>query len=103
MDNQDIFEPDYENYKVKGALCSCAEEIQSKNFKIYIISEVKIQNQIYGLFYNWINKLFSEENKVHRTLPEARKVAGSAKYSQSENGLKLCLQGQCVYSVLVSA
>ena len=34
---------------------------------------------------NWINKLFSEENKVSRTQYEARKVAGSAK-----NGMKLC-------------
>ena len=28
--------------------------------------------------HNWINKLFSEENKIPRTLFEARKVAGSA-------------------------
>ena len=30
----------------------------------------------------WINRLVSEENKVSRTLFEARKVAGSAKYKQ---------------------
>ena len=29
------------------------------------------------------NKLFSEENKILRTLFEARKVAGSATYKQS--------------------
>ena len=31
-------------------------------------------------FHNWINKLFSEESEAPRTLFEARKVAGSAKY-----------------------
>ena len=36
------------------------------------------------LFHKWMNKLFSEENKVPRILFEARKVAGSATYKQSE-------------------
>ena len=36
------------------------------------------------LFCYWVNKLFSEENKVPRTLLEARKVAGSATYKVSE-------------------
>ena len=34
--------------------------------------------------HKWINKLFSEENKVPRTLFEARKAAGSTKYKQYE-------------------
>ena len=36
------------------------------------------------LFCYWVNKLFSEENKVPRTLLEAGKVAGSATYKVSE-------------------
>ena len=39
------------------------------------------------IFPNWTNKLFSEENKVSRTLFEARKVAGSATYKQSKTEL----------------
>ena len=35
-------------------------------------------------FHRRINKLFSEENKVSRTLFEAREVAGSATYKQSK-------------------
>ena len=34
------------------------------------------------LFYNWINRLFTEENMVPRTLFEARNVAGSTKNKQ---------------------
>ena len=34
------------------------------------------------LFHNWINKLFSKENKVPSTLFEARKLAGSVNYKQ---------------------
>ena len=38
---------------------------------------------MYSFFsHKWINKLFSEEKRVSRTLFEARKVAGSAKYKQ---------------------
>ena len=36
------------------------------------------------VLHNWINQLFSEENKVPRTLFEAKKVAGSATYEQSK-------------------
>ena len=36
----------------------------------------------------WIKKLFSEENKLPRTLFDARKVAGSATYKQSS--MKSC-------------
>ena len=42
----------------------------------------KLRNILF--FHKRINKLFSEENKVPRTLCEARKVAGSAKYKQSK-------------------
>ena len=36
-----------------------------------------------NFFHNWINELCSEEDKVLKTLLEAQKVAGSAKYKQS--------------------
>ena len=36
---------------------------QSQNFNIYNINEVIIQTQKL-IFHNWINKLFSEEDKV---------------------------------------
>ena len=39
-----------------------------------------MQTEIFSFFHNLINKLFSEEIKVTRTLFEVRKVAGSAKY-----------------------
>ena len=49
--------------------------------------------------YNWINKLFSEKNKVPRTLFEVRKAAGSATYKQ--NSMKLCrpLTSACLLSL----
>ena len=54
---------------IKGALCSFQEEIQTQHFNFYKINEAVIQTQKYYIFFhNWINKLFSEENKVHRTL-----------------------------------
>ena len=43
-----------------------------------------MNSEIYIFFHNRIKKLFSEENQVPRTLFEARKVAGPAKYKQSE-------------------
>ena len=61
---------------LKGALCSFGE-IQTQIFFL------KLRN-IY-FFHNWINKMFSKENKVTRTLSEARKVAGSAKYKQVQH------------------
>ena len=51
---------------------------------MYNINEVIIQHMNYVVFYNWINTLFSEDNKVPKTLCEARKVGGSAKYKQSK-------------------
>ena len=39
---------------------------------------------MYILFPYWIDKLFSEENKIHRSLFEAGNVAGSATYKQSK-------------------
>ena len=52
--------------------------IPIQNFDINNINKVMIITQKYNT-HNWINKLFSEENKVPRTLFEARKVAGSAR------------------------
>ena len=63
---------------VKGALCGFEEEIQPSNFNINNMNEVLIQTQKCVFFHNWMNKLFSEGNKVPGTLLEARKVAGSA-------------------------
>ena len=50
---------------------------------LYVVSKSEtemIQTEKYC--YKWINKLFSEENKVPRDLFEAIQVAGSAKYKQ---------------------
>ena len=63
---------------LKGALFRFGEEIQALNSNIYNIDEVVIYIRNIYLFHNLINKLLSEENKVPRTLFEARKVAGSA-------------------------
>ena len=63
------------------ALCSFEDEIQTRNFTIYYFNEVKYK---FFFFHNWINKLFSEENNVLKTLFEAREVAGSGKYKQSK-------------------
>ena len=60
------------------------EEIKTQNFYIYSINEGIIQTQKFLPFHNWINKLFSAENKVPRTLFKVRKVAGSATYEQSK-------------------
>ena len=38
-------------------------EIKTQNFNIYNINEVIIQTQMY-FFFNWVNRLFSEENKL---------------------------------------
>ena len=47
------------------------------------VNEIMTQTQnIWFFIHNWVNKLFLEENKVPRTLFEARKVAGSATYKQ---------------------
>ena len=48
----------------------------------YKINEAMIQILIFSK--NRTNKLFSDENKIHRTLLEAEKVAGSATYKQSK-------------------
>ena len=56
------------NFYIKGAICCSGEEMQT---------------QTVDLFHKWINKLFSEQNKVLRMLFEATQVAGSATYKQS--------------------
>ena len=65
----------------KGALCRFGEDIQTQDFNIYVIKVVEVMQT--PKLENWINKLFSEENNVPRTLFEARKVAGSATYKQA--------------------
>ena len=54
---------------------------------IYNINEVKIQTQMYLSRLDGINKLLSEGNKVSGTLIEARKLAGSATYTQMKQAL----------------
>ena len=45
---------------------------------------IRSDSEIY-IFFSQVNKkLFSEENKVPRTLFEAKKVAGSTTYKQSQ-------------------
>ena len=46
------------------------------------INEIIVQTLNIYLFHNWVNKLFSQENKVPRKQFKARKVAGSATYKQ---------------------
>ena len=75
-------------YRLKGALRSFWEEIHTN-------SEIKKK-----IIHNWINKLFSEENKVPRTLFEARKLAESATYKQSKTAWNcVVLWVQFLYSV----
>ena len=65
--------------------CSIEEEICTQNCNNCNINEVIMQTQKYVFFFHkWINKLLTEEDKVHRTLFEARKVAGSAIYKQNK-------------------
>ena len=46
-------------------------------------SEFDFKGNTNSCFYHWMNKQFSEENKLSRALSEAIKVAGSAKYELS--------------------
>ena len=74
-----IFKKTVQEYNLKG-LCEVLEkkfQTQTLIFTTWKRRQYKLRN-IY-LFHEWINKLFSEENKVYRTLCEAREVAGSAK------------------------
>ena len=43
---------------------------------------IKIKLRNGNLFFNWMNKLISEDNKVPEHCSELEKVAGSAKYKQ---------------------
>ena len=61
---------------LKGHYVDLEQNLHS--ISTYNINEVIIQT------HNWNDKLFSEENKVLRTLSEAREMAGSAKYKQSK-------------------
>ena len=82
-----------------GAVCS-----------LYNINEVIIQTQKYIYIFfsdNWINKLFSEENKVPRTLFEARNVAGSATYKDQfvfsvMKTKTVCLFSLCMHKKKIS-
>ena len=65
--------------KLKGALCSFEEEIQTPNFNINKMKKVKTQTQKY-LSFPELNK---QDVLSSRTLFEAGKVAGSATYKQS--------------------
>ena len=57
--------------------------ILEKKWKLWILMFYNNTNsKTFIFFHKWINKLFSEEDKVPTTLFEARKVAGSAKYKQ---------------------
>ena len=65
-------------YFFKGELCRFGK--QNSNSKYLQGNEVIIQNWL--LFPLVKKKSCSEENKVPRTLFEAKKVAGSTKYTQ---------------------
>ena len=64
--------------RIKGALCSCFVFLFF--FRRKSVWGNNTDSNIY--FLNWINELFLKEYKIHRTLFDERKVAGSAKYKQ---------------------
>ena len=68
-----------ENHYLKGHYVVLEKKF---NFNIHKINTVIIKTQKYF-------ELFSEENRVPRTLFEARKMAGSATYKQVS--IKLCV------------
>ena len=70
------------------------EEIQTQNFNIHNIKEAIIQTQTFFIFS--MTEKTNCENKVPRTLFDARKVAGSATY---KNRVK---QSEIVLSFKVS-
>ena len=69
----------------KGALRSSGGEFQTQNPNIYNINVPNLE--FFFFLLNWVNKLFSEENKVPRTQFEAWRVAGSATYKQSKTDI----------------
>ena len=54
----------YKLWSLKGHYVVLEEKLQNQNFNIHSITEVTIQTQTYWIFNNWINNLFSEENKA---------------------------------------
>ena len=81
----------------KGPLCSFGEGIQSQTLYTHNNNEVlKQYSEIVFFFHNWMNKLFSEEDKVPRTLFEAGQVMGSA------TGLNKVKQNETVFYFKVS-
>ena len=52
-------------------------------------------------FHNWINKLFLEENKVPRTLFEARKVTGSATCKQSKTVWNCVFLQEIIITIII--
>ena len=59
---------------VIGAWCSFRQGIQTQNLNIYNINKVIFRNVYFS--HNWINKMFSKENKLPRTLFEAKRWQG---------------------------
>ena len=78
-------------YLFKGLLCSFEDKI-----KLRILTYWHIDFS----FHKWMKVLFSEENKVPRTLFEDRRIVGSATYEQSKTIWNcVVLYGQFVYSL----
>lgn len=80
---------------IKGALRTLWGEIQTQNFYIYNITEIKY------IFQNCINKLFSDKNKILGKLFDVREVAGSAKYKQHKKKCCPLKVGVFIQSLLV--
>ena len=74
---------------IKGLDVVFEKKFKLRNIILQYLWSTNSNSQMFVFFLNWINKLFSEENKVPKTLFEARKLAGSATYKQW-NSMKLC-------------
>ena len=81
--------------RVKGALCSSEEEIQTQNLNIYNINEVMEQT----IFRIWMNKLFSEENRVRLFYSVYTIVKTESLFiCQSAHGdLSLLIEMKCIF------
>ena len=67
----------YQKNLLKGELCGFGEEIHTPFLNHFFNLQNQwgknTQSEVFVFLHKWTNKLFSEENKVPRTLSEARK------------------------------
>ena len=86
----------FPKWQVKWALCSFEEFILTQNFNIYSVND----NDCFFFSPRLNNQAVVRGNKIHRTLFEAKKVAGSAAYKQGKTVWNcVVLSVRFVYSV----